>query len=151
MSKTAKFLRTLTKHIEETLVFPGDLVVLFDKYIPRFMTPAEALKSIGYQVEKKTARILKVWQDDVRDMNMALYELSEPVEYKDDDENGEPAKTTRHVLVSAIEFYPGPETHVFPCDEEGRIRDHLEIRGSYRGGTSHKEALAGLGYELEVE
>jgi hypothetical protein len=113
-------------------------------------SPTETLKFIGYDTER-TAKILKVWDDELTDRNMALYELSEPLEYKDDDENGEPAKTTRYVLVSAIAFYPGPETYVFPCDEEGRVRDHIKIRGSYRGGTSHKQALAGLGYELEVE
>ena len=110
-------------------------------------SPTETLKFIGYDTER-TAKILKVWEDDLLDRNMALYELSEPAKYKGDDEK---PITTSYVLVSTIAFYPGPETYIFPCDKDGRIRDPIHIRGSYRGGTSHKQALAGLGYELEVE
>lgn len=55
-----------------------------------------------------------------------------------------------YVIVSAVDVpCSGPETYVFGADENGVVRDWLELDGSYRGGLSHEEALEGAGYTVE--
>lgn len=48
-----------------------------------------------------------------------------------------------YVAVSAIDTYSGPETLVFPADEDGDVTDWGEIGGG-RGYFDHERALATL-------
>lgn len=59
-----------------------------------------------------------------------------------------PHASGQYVVVSAVNDYLIHETYIFPADEHGKILDWTELPGSYRGGTNHAEALAGLGYEV---
>lgn len=46
------------------------------------------------------------------------------------------------VVVSAVNApFSGPETYIFPGDEDGKVTDWGELDGSYRGGLDHEEAL----------
>lgn len=59
-------------------------------------------------------------------------------------------KSTEYVIVSAANVYfSGPETYIFPADEEGKIVDWGELEGSYKGGPSHERALRNAGYEVK--
>lgn len=81
----------------------------------------------------------------------AVYELSEPVTYEayEKGEGKYVTKTTRFVLVSAATvMMSGPETFIFPADEDGEVVDWAELEGSYKGGLSHAEAIDGAGWEL---
>jgi hypothetical protein len=54
-----------------------------------------------------------------------------------------------YLIVSAVVVpYTGPETYIFPADEDGEITDWLELDGSFRGGLDHEAALVGAGYTL---
>jgi hypothetical protein len=88
-------------------------------------------------MSKKTARLVKKmdgWRGDA-----ALYELSEPYDGHD------------KVVVSAVNVeFSGPETLIFPWDEEAnRVTNFLDLQGSYRGDMNHETALANAGYSLE--
>ena len=75
-----------------------------------------------------------------RDRNQVLYRLSEPLDYYS------------YVMVSAGHTWDhGDETYIFGANEEGEVLNWGELTGSYTGGLSHKEALAGAGYEIEGE
>ena len=96
----------------------------------------------------KTAKFIKKCDWGTGDVR--LYELSEPVEYvepwKYDDP---PVKLTKFVAVSAAIAYSGPETLIFPSDENGEVIDWGELDGSFQGGMDHAEALKRAGFELE--
>lgn len=96
----------------------------------------------------KTAKFLR--DCDGFASSAKLFELSEPVEYDrpwGDDEP--PAKTAKYVVVSAaIVPLTGPETYIFPADEEGKIVSWGELDGSYRGGLVHSTALENAGYTV---
>lgn len=55
-----------------------------------------------------------------------------------------------HVVVSAtvVPFGGGPETYIFPADENGKVTDWGELDGSYKGGLDHATALLNAGYEV---
>lgn len=97
----------------------------------------------------KTATLIKVpdgFSGDAR-----LYKLSEPVEYDEHwDEDGlQPARKTNYVIVSAAQvMFSGPETYIFPADEEGEVLNWGELNGSFKGGLDHEEALNRAGYKL---
>ena len=83
-----------------------------------------------------------------------LYRLDPPMDLHDDWQ--EPEKVTgvaEYVVVSAtvVPFGfrgPEPETYIFPGTPEGQVADWGELRGSYKGGLDHAEALKGAGYEV---
>lgn len=78
-----------------------------------------------------------------------LYKLSEPVEYTTLNYESRKYETldTSHVIVSAVNaLYTGPETYIFPANENGKLIDWMELPGSFRGDQDHHRALAGLGY-----
>ena len=53
------------------------------------------------------------------------------------------------VAVSAvIAMFSGPETYIFPCDENGVVTDWGELNGSFRGALDHEQALTNAGYEI---
>ncbi len=59
---------------------------------------------------------------------------------------------TQFVVVStAHAFMTGVETYIFPSDDKGKVTDWGELKGSYRGGSSHAKALQGMGYELKAK
>lgn len=75
-----------------------------------------------------------------------LYRLNPPMPAPDWDEDANPAE---YVIVSAvIAMFSGPETYIFPSDENGNIIDWGELNGSYRGGLCHERALERAGYEV---
>ena len=52
-----------------------------------------------------------------------------------------------YVIVSAVMApYSGPETYIFPADEDGRALSMLEMSGSFKGALDHAQALANAGY-----
>ena len=66
-----------------------------------------------------------------------LWKVDPPVKY----DGGE----TSFVVTSAASvMFSGPETYIFPADEDGKILDFLELPGSFRGGLDHQEAIDGL-------
>lgn len=79
----------------------------------------------------------------------AVYELSEPVAYESYEGDELVTKTTRFVMVSAATvMMSGPETYIFPSDEDGEVVDWGALDGSYKGGLNHAEAIEGAGWEL---
>ena len=82
-----------------------------------------------------------------------LYKLSEPIAYPswvhDEDEQRE---MTEYVVVSATNaFDSGPETYIFPANQDGDILKWGELNGSFKGNLDHKEALRRLGCEEITE
>lgn len=78
-----------------------------------------------------------------------LWELSEPIGYRHNWDDGEPTEFTDHVVTSAaITSLAGPETYVFPADQDGNILDWGEIAGSFRGGLDHHEAIRRSGWSI---
>lgn len=72
---------------------------------------------------------------------MRLYRLDPPMPTEE--------QPTEFVVVSAtVAPFTGPETYIFPADEDGDITDWGELDGSYRGGLDHTEALTRAGYEV---
>lgn len=80
--------------------------------------------------------------------NAKLFKVDPPMEYnKPWDDEDPPANKTEFVVVSAANvMMSGPETYIFPSDENGHVISWGELDGSYRGGLSHSEALSGAGY-----
>ena len=75
-----------------------------------------------------------------------LYKLSDPLKFGGDYE-GDPQGETSFIAVSAANaMFSGPETYIFPCDENGKVIDWGELDGSYKGGLSHETALTNAGY-----
>lgn len=93
-------------------------------------------------MSKRTATKIKEgldWQGDA-----TLYQLSAPITYEGD-------RQTDFVWVSAVcAIFSGPETFIFPADDNGEVLGWAELEGSFRGGLDHERALRGAGYSLEV-
>lgn len=77
-----------------------------------------------------------------------LFRLDPPFQSKGwDDEQIGPHE---YVVVSAtVAMFSGPETYMFPADEEGNVTDWAELPGSFKGGMSRKVALQNAGYTVE--
>lgn len=45
----------------------------------------------------------------------------------------------------------GPETYLFPCDNEGNVTDWGELEGSFVGDMNHESAIRGAGYVVVLE
>lgn len=70
------------------------------------------------------------------DIQQKLYRLEPPAN-----------RDVQYVVVSGADVpFSGPETYIFRSDEDGKITDWLEMRGSFRGDIDHARALSGLGY-----
>jgi hypothetical protein len=78
-----------------------------------------------------------------------LYKLSEKVPYGSlFDELDTPEGETEFVVVSACHaIFSGPETYIFPANEEGEVINWGELPGSYRGDLNHDAALIKMGFE----
>lgn len=83
---------------------------------------------------------------------VALYRLSPPLRQVRYDEENE-AKSYEYVFVSAVTVLDEPETYIFPAEGPAAEMpvNSREMRGSYRGGLSHIEALKRAGYAIERE
>jgi hypothetical protein len=91
-------------------------------------------------------RKLEGFQGDAR-----LFKLSEPVTYDYDYETKQDRKSTNYVVVSAVNaMFSGPETYIFPADEQGEIVNWSEMDGSYKGELDHARALRDAGYEVQM-
>lgn len=76
-----------------------------------------------------------------------LYRLDPPMVEKnwDDEEVGK----HEFVVVSATNaMFSGPETYIFPSDENGKVTNWGELDGSFRGALDHERALRGAGYDI---
>jgi hypothetical protein len=92
------------------------------------------------------ARFIKIIEGSAPHVTQHLYRVTPPMrnEYTERDHE--------FVVVSASMVpYTGPETYIFPADEEGHIIDWMEMDGSYRGGLNHAEALSRAGYVVTSE
>ncbi|MCZ2224329.1 MAG: hypothetical protein LC122_11960 [Chitinophagales bacterium] len=59
-----------------------------------------------------------------------------------------PLEGYEHVVISsAVVPFTGPETYIFPCDNDGKIISWGELEGSQRGTLDYSVVLADLGYE----
>lgn len=67
-----------------------------------------------------------------------LWRVDPPVKFGDE--------KSRYVITSAtVAMFSGPETYIFPANEDGEILSWLELDGSYRGGLDHDRAIRALG------
>ena len=94
-----------------------------------------------------TAKELKKLDDFTGDAR--LFQLSQPVEYGYDYKAKKYEKSTEFVVISAASaMFSGPETYIFPANEEGEVVDWCELEGSFKGGLDHERALKNAGYEI---
>ena len=91
----------------------------------------------------KEAKLIKDVSDNFNG-TAALYKLTPAlsVESWDDDEEDQKEE---YVVVSAVNGW-AHETYIFASDESGKVKSFSELDGSYKGGTSHHEALSRAGY-----
>lgn len=76
-----------------------------------------------------------------------LFELSESITYDYDYESRKDRSSTRFVIVSAVAaMFSGPETYIFPADEQGQVVHWGELEGSFKGSLDHAQALENAGY-----
>lgn len=95
------------------------------------------------KTQSKTATFVKALHDFTG--KASLYKLSEPVKYYKSTSPSE----TNFVIVSATRaLFSGPETYIFPADENGYILNWGELEGSFRGALDHEHALMGAGFTV---
>lgn len=73
-----------------------------------------------------------------------VWKANQPIPYRFYSGEGYEKDTgeTQYIWVSAVNVpYSGPETYIFPCNEEGEILDWGELPGSFRGETNIPKAL----------
>lgn len=88
-----------------------------------------------------TAKLLK---NNLPNFNghAALYKLNPPL--KDYSE-----KEHEFVVVSSAEVpFSGPETYIFPANENGKVTSWGELECSERGVYDHATALGNAGYKI---
>lgn len=74
--------------------------------------------------------------------DQCLWRLSEPYvlnRYED-----EPLSVDYVITSAVVAPYSGAETYVFAANEDGKVLDWGELRGSFRGELNHDEAIAGF-------
>jgi hypothetical protein len=98
-------------------------------------------------MSEKTAKLVKAGLGKFTG-HANLYKLSEPVSYGHD----EGKNVTDFVVVSAtvVGYGSGPETYIFPADENGEIIDWGELEGSFKGELDHNKALSRMGFSVEI-
>jgi hypothetical protein len=80
-----------------------------------------------------------------------LYHLNDPLlqEIYNWDNDETTYVPHEYVIVSTATVpFSGPETYIFPANEQGEVVDWGELNGSRRGSYSHAEVLGGVGYEV---
>jgi hypothetical protein len=86
---------------------------------------------------------------DLTDFNgqAHCYRLDPPLKWRDWRNDLEHA--AEFVVVSAtVAMYSGPETYIFPSDENGKVINWGELDGSFKGALNHVTALRNAGYEV---
>lgn len=58
--------------------------------------------------------------------------------------------SNEYVISSAVVVAYGPETYLFPADEEGRVVSWVELPGSQKGTLDNDAPLIELGYEIHA-
>jgi hypothetical protein len=78
----------------------------------------------------------------------SLYKVEPPIEYDSPyDADDPPAKHSDYVIISAVYAdFTGPETYMFPANENAEVLSWGELDGSFRGGLDHEKALQNAGY-----
>lgn len=98
--------------------------------------------------ENGIARKIKEMGSEFRG-HAALYRLDPPIKVDEEEAVDDGSTSFAFVIVSAATVpFSGPETYIFPATEDGEIVGWGELRGSYRGGLDHTEALEGAGYTV---
>ena len=93
----------------------------------------------------KTATFIK--QLDGFNGDARLFKLNPPINESYWDEV---PKSHEYVIVSAVRaMFSGPETYIFPANENGEVTSFGELPGSFRGGLDHEEALNNAGYDVQ--
>ena len=100
----------------------------------------------------KTATHVKTFTSSERpDFEQRLYRVDPPIRPYTFAEEPE-ADPTDYVIVSAANVpFSGPETYIFPADENGEVIDWVELGGSFRGALDHEQALRNAGYTVITE
>ena len=77
------------------------------------------------------------------------YLLDPPLPYTDWGADGTVELQAERVVVSAVvAMFSGPETYIFPADEDGEVASWGEIGASQRGTLSHEVVLEESGYMI---
>ena len=105
---------------------------------------------------KRIATFIKMIPSGSGTVQQRLYRLSHPLAPEQYDVDlGEYVPVDRgygYIVVSAsVIRYSGPETYIFGADEDGKIVDWRELRGSSRGHLNHDLALSDAGYSPAYE
>ncbi len=80
-----------------------------------------------------------------------IYRLSPPIEGYDWELDEADQAQPKYELVAVSQAnvpFSGPETYIFPCDEDGEIIDFGELPGSRRGSISPDSLMRELGYNV---
>jgi len=72
-----------------------------------------------------------------------LYSVNPPVKDYEGNEYNYVVSSGTNVMFS------GPETYVFPADENGNVLDWGELDGSFKGSIDCEQAIINMGYEIE--
>lgn len=95
----------------------------------------------------KTATKIKQLKDFTGEA--ILFQLSEPVAYDYDWDAEQYKSMTQFVVVSATDaMHSGPETYIFPANEQGEVIHWSELYGSFKGALDHDTALRNAGFEV---
>jgi hypothetical protein len=78
-----------------------------------------------------------------------LYEFEPPIEYDGSWDDKPILLPAKYVVVSAVCTYSGPETFIFPSDENGKVLSWTELEGSIVGELNIEKALSNAGYEID--
>ena len=100
----------------------------------------------------KTAKMIRDLSGPDWSGTVYLYQLSEPIEYtrfeEVDDDYVELELAAEFVISSGTNvMFSGPETLIFPADEDGEVTSWCEIGGS-RGYIDPDRAIREAGYEV---
>lgn len=95
---------------------------------------------------KKTATFIRELGAEFRG-DARLYKLDPPIE---DSQWSDGVSKYEYVIVSGVEaMFSGPETLIFPSDEQGNVVDWGDLDGSFRGDIDHERALNEAGYKVK--
>jgi len=74
-----------------------------------------------------------------------LYKLSEPIPYNWNWKEKKYTDETEYVVASGVHaMFSGPETYIFPADEEGKVLGWGELPGSQQGYIDPERAIRNL-------
>jgi len=92
---------------------------------------------------QKTATFVATFGEPQFRGKAKLYKLTPGISYPDC------GARYNHVIVSAADVpFDGPETFIFPANEDGSVICWRELPGSFRGKLNHEWALRRAGYDI---